>query len=165
MIKVGPTGKVVTGHVMDVSKKALLEKLRDYDANLYVKWNPKKNNGNGLWEIRRRPDNLTAIPQGTYKGAAIYTLEYKENSLINHVLDVHILTYNVLTKLKSMDTWGKGSFTDNLEYNQAKFSEKVDRKTREELKHWAGEYKHEIRDLKEELLRGLNPNLIAKYWK
>lgn len=165
MIKIGSTSKLIKGHVLDINVKHLEERLKRYDSQLYIVWNCKKRGGNGVWEVRRRPDKKTSVFQGTFNGMNLYTVEYKENNLVNHVLDVPILGYHVLDKLVSIDTTLTHNWVGNLEYAEAKAQETQETKSREDLKHWAKEHKHAIRDFKDLILSGTNPAEISKYWK
>src|SRR6185369_13350161 len=99
-----PTGSLIIGNTGDCNKGFLERCLKYYDQQLYIKWNPKKRGGWGMWEVRRRPETATNVFQGKLEdGTNVYTYEYKELDLVNHVLDVPVLHYNVLGKIKSMD--------------------------------------------------------------
>lgn len=169
LISMAPTGKIITGHVLDVAKKPLEEKLKDYDKNLYLKWNPKKLRGHGCWEVRRRPEmkqvvDIVPLPDGS---GEIVKIDYHELDIINHVMDVAFLNYDILNKLKAMDTWNtnRNYFVDQLESRERENVEKKRQAARERMRLHAREYKREIRDFKEMLLSGLNPAEIARYWK
>ncbi len=162
--KIGPTGNVVTGHVLDVSKEYLLEKLRDYDPLLYVKWNPKKNAGNGLWELRRRPEKKSAVLKTECKGFKLYELEYVEIGLVNHVLDTQFLTYDVLNRLREMDTWNKDHWIHDIDYHEAKAAEKIESEAKKELAYNVKQHKREFNDFREYVLSGHNPARIAEHW-
>ena len=165
MIKIGSTSKLISGHVLDVNVKHLEERLKRYDSLLYIVWNAKKRGGNGVWEVRRRPEKKTNIFQGEYAGMKLYTVEYKENNLVNHVLDVPILGYHVIDKLAAIDTFRTTNWVGNLDYLEAKAQEKTEAASKEMLKYWAKDNKRVIRDFKEAILSGTNPSEIAKYWK
>jgi hypothetical protein len=116
-----PTGRLVSGHVLDVSLKPFERALKDYDSQLYVKWNPRKCGGWGCWEIRRRPNEMRAVYQGSHKGTAYFKLMYVENRDVHHVLDAAFLNYDALRKIQEMDLFrmvkdsGYGSFDELLE--------------------------------------------------
>lgn len=167
-IWVGPTGKLVQGHVLDASKTSLEEKLRDYDKQLYLKWNPKKLKGWGCWEIRRLPEKKSIKEVLRYKGASYVVLEFQELNLVNHVLDVGYINYDLVRKLKSMDMWVKHkdgtTFAHDHEYQEAKLMEAADKKALENTAYMAKQHKREINDFKELILSGMNPARIADYW-
>lgn len=150
-------GRVVEGHVLDCNKKYLERKLVDYDSQLYLKWNPKKNEGNGLWELRRRPNSKVPVPKTEFNGHIYYELEYEENDMIHHVLDLHVLNYKVLTKLKSIDAWENRNYIadrDNLA--EAKLIEQ-ENKYSQTVRELAKEHRREFRELQEHVRSGLNP--------
>lgn len=165
MISIGATGNIVKGSVLDVNKKALEEKLRDYDKQLYIAWNPKKLKGMGTWEIRRRPEQKSAVPKTEYMGQVWFVLEYVENNLINHVLDVPVLNYDVLGKIARMDTINVKNWAAELDYKRMKYEEKIKKEEREELSALFRDNKREMRDFKELVASGFNPARISKYWK
>lgn len=168
IVKMGPMGKLITGHVLDVAKRPLERKLQDYDKQLYLRWNPNKMRGHGCWEVRRRPEmksvvDITPLPDGS---GEIVKIDYQEIDIVNHVMDVAYLNYDILTKLQSMDTWNtnRAYFVDQLESRERAHVEKKQREAKERMKYHAREYKREIRDFKEMLLSGLNPAELARYW-
>jgi hypothetical protein len=164
MFKVGSTSKLIKGHVLDVNPKSLEEKLKEYDKQLYLKWNPKKRGGLGVWEIRRHNDKMTQVYYGEYEGSKLFRAEYTENNFINHVLDVEILGYHVIDKLASIDTFRTHKWVDALEYNETKMLEKEDSAARETVNYWAKQNKTLLRDFKELLLSGRSPAELANYW-
>lgn len=163
------TGNTIQGHVLDASRAPLEEMLRDYDPQLYIKWNPNKLRGWGCWEIRRRPNEKDIIETFHFEGMAIAVLAYKELNIINHVMDVPFLNYSVMDKLKGMDQWKdsyKGKdFTKNIEYAEAKYDEKVEDKIHADREYNLKQMKSEIRYFKDYVLSGHNPARIADYWK
>lgn len=161
MITHAPMGKLIKGHVLDCSVRGITRSLQDYDKQLYVIWNPDKLRGHGCWEIRRRPNQLTRIE--TDHG--FYLLEYIENDLENHVLDCGFLNYDAVRKIKSMDTWADPNWITNLEREEAEHRDKQNKKAREEMRYAIRYDKKMYREFKEMLASGLNPNLIADYWK
>lgn len=164
MISVGATGSLVTGDILDVNRNALERKLRDYDSQLYLKWNPKKLRGYGLWEVRRRPNLPTAHPISVFKGTTIYKLDYIENDIINHVMDLPYLNYSALTKLEKMDTWKDKNWVQNAEYKGAKYREDAEKKKLKELAYNFKQQKQEIRDYRQWISEGNNPALLAHFW-
>jgi hypothetical protein len=163
-----PTGGVIKGHVLDCAIGPLSEKLRDYDAQLYVKWNPKKLKGWGCWEIRRRPEEMKVSEVEVFGGNTFVKLAYVENNLVNHVLDVPFLNYKILEKLKDMDQWKDDSrgadFNKRADYLEAKYDEKVEQHAEDEKNYMIKQHKSQIRDFKEYVLSGGNPYRLADYW-
>lgn len=163
------TGKIIQGHVLDASRAPLEEALRDYDPQLRLQWNPTKLRGWGCWEVRRRPDEKRIVEAFHFEGMDIGVLEYKELNMINHVMDVPFLNYNIIDKLKKMDSWqtsykGK-NFTNDVDYAEAKYDEKIDEKSSQEMSYNLKQHKKEIRYLMDYVLSGKNPARIADYWK
>jgi len=166
-----PTGNTIKGHVLDCAVGPLVERLRDYDPQLYVTWNPRKLRGWGLWEVRRRPDTKSIVETTQCDGFGIHRMEYKELNMINHVLDVPFLNYLILEKLKKMDMWNqketgyKGKdLVKTLDYNEAKHDEKIDEESSRELEYNLKQYKSEIGWFKDYVASGQNPYRIADYW-
>lgn len=162
-----PTGRLSTGHVLDVARAPFERALRDLDALLYVRWNPKKLKGWGAWEIRRAPAEKSVVEMATYKGQTIVRLEYLENDMVHHVLDCAFLNYDQIRKLKEMDTYAYGSasaWQDALESRARDRKAEQALKAKDQLKHLAKEFKSEIRDFKEYVNSGNNPHRIAEYW-
>lgn len=168
MILVGPVGKISKGHVLDVNVKSFTRALKAYDPMLYVTWNPKKMRGHGCWEIRRKPEfNSTLDIAELDEDTAIIQVGPRENVLVHHVLDCAFLNYDQLRKLKEMDTFQYG--------NASQYQDLVERKTRDrrEADKEAGmrrrrdaarTFKKQIRALKQFILDGGNPHLIAQFW-
>lgn len=156
VVHLGPTGKLVKGHVLDVNVRSFTEKLQDYDSLLYVSWNPRKRRKWGCWEIRRLPEKKTFILKS--ESPKIYELEYVENNLIHHVLDCEFLNYDAIRKIKEMDTWEQeGDWVSNHEYKRLKYREEQDRKQKEEMRYNMRQHKRELREFKEEVASGVNP--------
>lgn len=164
--KVGAVGNVCKGHVLDVNVKPFERALQDYDSQLYVKWNPKKLRGWGCWEIRRRPNEKRIKDIVEFKGSSFVVVDYVENDLENHILDLPYLNYLALLKLKSMDTWAvnRDTWVHELEYRERVKQQEIQDKREKDMRYAAKQIKHEIRDFKEMILSGLNPNQIADYW-
>jgi hypothetical protein len=161
---VAPTGRLSQGHVLDVSKKPFERALRDYDPQLYVRWNPKKLKGWGCWEIRRRPEKNNVIEIVPFGGNTYVHIGPVELDIVNHTLDLAFMNYSVLNKLKSMDTWKNPNWAKDLERAEAEHREKVIERDRQNLKYMVQEEKSAIRDIKQAILSGANPHLIGKHW-
>lgn len=168
-----PTGNTIKGHVLDCAVGPLVERLRDYDPQLYVQWNPKKLRGWGLWEVRRKPEAKSVRKEDVvvYQGNTFVFPKYHEQGLVHHVLDVPFLNYKILEKLKSMDIWEhkdvghKGKDLNHvLDYKEAKFLEREEDKAVKELDYNLKQYKKEIRWFKDYVATGQDPTRIADYW-
>lgn len=160
MITVSRVGNLVRGDIMDVSVKPFLRALRDLDKNLYVRWNPAKLRGHGCWEIRRLPSMKTSVYQGTHEGADFYRLGYVEYNSVHHVLDCAFLNYDVIRKLKSIDSWDVKNFADSLERREEEMREIEREKAKEALKYAIKQNKSAARDFYEMVKSGVNPAQI-----
>ena len=176
MIKIGPTGLTITGHVLDCNKQHLEAKLQDYDSQLYLVWNGKKKDKNGVWELRRRPEKKTAIYQGTYQDTPFFKIEYKENNFEHHVKDFRTLNYLILEWVKTHDEWKRMNYVKgdqrqldqwhrDITYNENKFNDEAAKKVRDETIYLMMQEKRAIKDWKELILSGVNPAAIANHWK
>lgn len=163
-VQMAPTGKIITGHVLDVSKSALEERMRDIDARLYARWNPFKLNGWGCWEIRVRPWQKTALHECTFQGVDYYSVDYLENDFECHIFDVPYLNYNVLERLRAADTFNTKNWADNLEYEEKRRNEEARRKEAKETAYNSKQIRSAMRDFREFVRSGGNPSEIARYW-
>lgn len=157
MIIHGPCGNLVAGHVLDVAVKPFQRALRDIDSQLYVRWNPRKLKGWGCWEIRRLPNEKSAIFMGTHEGAAFYRLQYVEYDLVHHVLDAAFLNYDALRKIKEMDTWGTSGWVDRLESAEEEHRQRQREKAQEALRYAIKQNKTAMRDFYEMARSGIHP--------
>lgn len=166
-ISVAPTGRLTQGHVLDVSRRAFDRALRDYDHLLYTKWNPKKLNGWGAWEIRRRPETKCVVDIHEWQGNTIVELGYRELDIVSNVLTCAFLNYDQLRKIQEMDIFAAGGakgFAERLEAKEAAHRAEQMRKAKESSQYVAKQHKKEIREFKELLASGMNPARIADYW-
>lgn len=174
--EVGSTGNLIKGDVLDVSKVHLEAALKAYDALLYIKWNPKKLNGRGCWEVRRRPEYKSVVLSEVYKGNTYSIIDYKELDLENHVIDLVYLSYEILTKIKKMDLWVASGydrhnktkinhFWDKMDALRKDIAEDGEKKNYENMLYNFRQHKSAVRTLKDAVLSGVNPAEIAKYWK
>ena len=164
---VAPTGRLSQGHVLDVAIKPFTRALQDLDKQLYVKWNPKKRQGWGCWEIRRKPSHLSLVDLFEFDGFAIIKLGYQENNFVNHIKDCEFLNYDLIRYLKTIDTWAEGRPADwaqRLEQREAEYNAKVRKEAAENTAYMGKQYKTQIRAFKEFVLSGGNPAEIASYW-
>lgn len=166
----GPTGNLIQGHVLDVNKAAFEQAMRFTlnDPHLYAKWNPKKLGGWGCWEIRRKPEFLSALDVTEFEGQLIFNLGKREIDIAHHVLDCAFLNYDAIRKLKEMDTWAYGekgaSYEDEVERRTRTRREREKELAKKELGYMARHYRTQIRGFMEAIRSGVNPHEIAKYW-
>lgn len=170
---VSPTGNIIRGHVLDTAVGPLVERLRDYDPLLYVRWNSKKLRGWGCWEVRRKPE-LKSVKDAdiiVYQKHTIVCPKYHELDLINHVMDVPFLNYSIFEKLKKMDMWNQKDMGDRgqnfgkeAEYLQGKYEEKIEDQALREKEYNIKQHKSLIREFKEYVLSGHDPYEIARVW-
>lgn len=149
-------GRLVQGSVLDCNKKHFEKALKDYDRQLYIKWNSEKNNGLGLWEIRRKPNTKTAVPKWEYGDSIIFELQYVENDLVNHVLDVPALNYAALSRIREMDCWNTKNWVDQFENAESTMRDKAYAENRANLRYAVKQNKRAFSDFRE-LLRSGKP--------
>ena len=168
-LAMGPTGKLIRGHVLDVSIKPFEEAMRFTlcDPYLYVKWNPKKMRGWGAWEIRRRPEFNSALDIAEFDGNLIFKVGPKEYDLVHHVLDCAYLNYDAIRKLKEMDTFQHGTATqyqDEIERRTRTRQQRELEQREKDLSYMVKHYKTEIHAFQDALRDGVNPHAIAAHW-
>lgn len=174
-IQVGPVGQIVKGNVLDVNKEPLERALKDFDHQLYLKWNPKKNNKEGCWELRRRPDAKVPHFVCVYEGNTYCTMEYHESG-INHVKDFICLDYKILQWIKTHDTWSQFNYSKDSVDNTNGFIRTMqlreDAKSIENLAKIRAETKYQLmqdrnamKSYRNLVNSGTNPAEIARHWK
>ena len=163
-IKLGATGRTVTGSIWDSNPKSVEQALRDYDSQLYVRWRPDKSAGYGCWEIRRRPATKSAVYQGEHEGSPLYTLEYVENDFSSNIMFTQVLHYGLVAYIKSIDTWNDKYWADNLDYKGERAREAQRAKQRAEMIYAMKQQKSAFKDLREAILSGTNPAQLAAAW-
>lgn len=173
-IKIGPTGNIIRGSVLDVAKLPFQRALRDIDPLLYTKWNPKKLRGWGCWEIRRRPATNSIVDVSELDGRLYLQLGPIENDLINHVLDCAFLNYDQIRKLKQMDTWqfgqtgeqGSRKWLDHIEDLERQSAKESYDRAVEARRYAARHHKKELRELRDAVASGANlSRMIADNWE
>lgn len=168
MILVGPTGCTIRGTVLDSAVAPLEQKLREYDRQLYFRWNPKKLKGWGCWEVRRKPNEKTVKEVLSYGGNTYVVVDYIENNFDNHIMDVAYLNYDILTKLKRMDTWAVSDhgkdFATEMDRRERDYKEKTEEQAKAERRYNIAQHKSMVRDLMDYTLSGGDPSKIANYW-
>jgi hypothetical protein len=157
-----PTGRLIIGNTLDASKRRIEAALKFYDPQLYLKWNPAKRGGWGMWEVRRTPSELTKVYRGHVAGQALYSLERKENDLIHHVLDVAVLHDGLIGKIKSMDTWGVKDWVGQADAAAFAYQTNEKRKVKEELQYNVKQHKREWKELAMAVSQGANPAELLK---
>src|SRR5271165_3197520 len=160
MIEIGPTGKLIQGHLYDVNRKSFEQVLTNFDSKLYLVWNAAKRRGLGCWELRRQPETKTQIPQGLVPGGTISTLEYVENDLVNHVYDIPFLNYQVLDRLKKFDMWADANWVENFVNEEQAAKEAAQTRARADMRYNLKQDRKTFRVFKEMVASGVNPALI-----
>lgn len=171
----GPTGNVITGDVLDVNKAALERALQTYDDQLYIIWNPRKQYGYGIWELRRRPNKKTIKETVEFKGQKYHIIDYKENDFEHHVFDMPILDYSILGKLKRSDMWAKSEYdghnhdkitrlVDKIEDRRVGFQQEIKQKALDNALYELKQDRAYLNQFREDILAGLNPAELARYW-
>lgn len=161
---IGPTGSVVRGNIWDVDKAKLERAFKAYDRLLYITWNPRKRNGYGCWELRRLPEKKSLVTYGEFEGKQFLSIEPVELDIVNHVLDMPILSFRWLEKLQKMDTWKTKNWVDEMESAEEDGKRRVKDAAHSEMHYMIKQHKREFRELKELLLSGFNPARLAQYW-
>lgn len=163
----GPTGRLTTGHVLDVNKRAFERVIQDYDKQLYVKWNPAKLKGWGAWEIRRRPESKEVVDITEDGNTTYLHIGYREYDMIHHVLDCAFLNYDAVRKLKEMDvfTIGYAQWVAGRESAERKIKEEANAKARAESAYMAKQHRTEIKAFKDMVSSGFNPARLADVWE
>lgn len=183
-ISIGSTSKIVKGHVLDVAQPPLLAALRRYDPQLYLKWNPKKRSGLGLWELRRRPE-LKSAKAGrileTPKGHVLFPGDIYEfddftlavpkyhETTADCVKTFEQLDYRILDWVAKNDLWRFGfkgkKFADEADYLAAKYEEKIDDEADAERQYMIRDMRTQVSDFREYVLSGGDPYRLLDYWK
>lgn len=174
-IEMGPTGASIVGDILDVNKKQLERAIQDYDSQLYFKWNPQKQNGWGVWELRRRPA-LKSIKETIRYGGAVYqVIEYKEHDLEHHVWDLPVLNYSLLQRLKEADQFVMCNYEAGKAHRLSKhivdmedkaFQNKYEakEKARADMLYNLKQDKKIIDDFRERVVSGVDPNHLMRFW-
>lgn len=159
-------GKVITGNVLDCKRAPIERWLRNYDAQLYLEWNPAKLEGKGCWEVWRRPSKQTAVYEGTLStGEAIYRVDYVRNKLTHHVLDAAVLDWRIPAKIQAMDTFGKHDWVATMEYEGLKRLAAKEHANREEMKYMVRQEASTLRAWAQRVAAGENPGRVLNRFK
>lgn len=184
-IEVNSVSKIVQGHVLDVARGPLVAALRRYDPLLYIKWNPKKRSGLGLWELRRRPEFKSAqrgrLLETPHRGKVfipgdIFDLDegtlivprYIENSFENHVKDFQRLDYGILNWVAKQDLWkfgykGKNAMNE-ADYREGQYLTKIEDDAEAERAYMIKQHRTQFNDYRQYILSGGNPARLVDYW-
>lgn len=153
-----PLGKIVQGSVWDCNKNNLERALKRYDPRLYIKWNPSKREGHGVWEIRIKPTKKTRVDHG----GGYSSLEWIESDLIHHVLDVPVLHYGLLDKIYEMDAYRFQNYGAHLDEELDKYEAKVEKTRWDNIRHQMKLDKKYWDQWKELVSQGYNPLWFLK---
>lgn len=174
-ISIGPTGQLIQGTVFDCNKSSVESAFKGYDPLLYIKWNATKNHNMGCWELRRRPEKKSIKETIEFEGTKYHNLDYVELDVINHVLDMPILTTHFLDKLKRMDLWAAAGYDgvnqnklmsklDSIEAAGEKYRTDGETKAYNEAVYQLRQGRTVLNRFRNDILSGLNPAEIARYW-
>lgn len=151
-------GRTVKGSVFDCNPKRIERALKAYDPLLYVRWNSEKNEGNGCWEVRRRPEYKTLVDFGVdLDGRPVYSMEYKELDIVNHVLDTKVLNDSVLERIYQMDAWRFEDYGKELDQRMDDYKVKAEAKKWEEIRHAIKQDRKYWKQYQELVQSGYNP--------
>lgn len=156
-IQISNLGNTVQGNLFDCSKRLFIRDLKNYDKELYLKWNPKKLDGLGIWEVWRNPTKKTAIDHGEFMGGRLYTLEYKPNNFEHHVKDLDFLSYDFMNDLRKMDMWADKHYLDKLDNAYDDIEEKAELAEEESIKYAIKHNKKLFKEMHEYTKSGINP--------
>lgn len=158
------------GSIFDCNRSSFERVLRDYSSDLYVGWNPLKNNGLGCWEIWHRPSRKTAveiigasgfneprIEQGKILQDNLHVLEYRPNDFEHHVYDLPFLTYSFVNRLREMDMWETKQFAKKADEKLDDDQDKLDKVEEDNIKYVAKHNKDLFKKMHEAVKGGINP--------
>lgn len=152
----GP-GHVVKGSIFDCNRATFERAIKAYASNLFVGWNPYKNQEQGCWEVWAMPSKKTPIYQGSIDGHPFYSLETVPNDFEHHVYDLQYLTLDFVGKLREMDMWANRHYLDQMDQYIDDYEQELDEKLAADIKYTVKHNKSVFRKLKQFALDGLNP--------
>lgn len=175
-LHVGPTGNLVKGSILDVSVNTLERLMKHIDPQLYIKWNPTRNKGMGVWELRRLPNTKSIKYSTTVDNNTIHFIDYVEYDVENHIWDMPVLGYDQLDRLRAADTWAVINFEANKLHRVHQFTQQADDnfynrrqeekdKARSEMLYNLMQDKKAFRGLQDAVASGADPSQIARVWK
>ena len=159
-------GKIIEGSVLDCRRGPIEAALKRYDSQLYLKWNPKKKDGQGCWEVRRRPTRMMAVFEGFIPDAegkhtiALYVMEHVESAMVHHILDADVLDWRIPERIKEMDTWGNKNWVADMEHKGEQWLVEQEKKNLEEFKYSVKQHKREFSEWADLVARGQNPGAV-----
>lgn len=156
-MQINNVGNTVEGHVLDINKTYFKQKLRQFDPRLYLKWNPKKRQGHGMWELRIKPLKKTAVYVGSMEGYSFIKLEDVENDLTHHILDLPTLDMRVFTRLREMDAWTNKTMLEDADYLAEQMLIKQELEIDDMRRRMIKENKRYFSDMYEAVRSGVNP--------
>lgn len=183
-LSISNESRQIKGHVLDCALQPILGDLKRYDAQLYLKWNSKKNKGRGAWELRRKPE-LKTVKEGysleTPKGRVLFpgdvhpmedctivVPKYHE-SAADCVKTFDYLDYRVVEWVAEHDLWKFGhkgkDFAKESDYLAAKYEEKIDEESYAEKAYGLKQMKTQINDFRQYILGGGDPYRLLDFWK
>lgn len=152
----GP-GFITRGSIFDCDRKYFERVLKTYFRELYVGWNPFKNNGAGVWEVWQKPFTKTAVKEAECRDYTLFELRDKPNDFEHHVYDLPYLTPTFIDKLREMDTWEQKRFFEAADDRQDDLEDKYDKMEEESIKYAVRHHKSLFRKLKQFAQEGYNP--------
>lgn len=150
-------GRTVRGSVWDWPLWKITKEVQRIEPRLYFKWNPEKNEGRGIWELRIHPTKKTAVNQGWVGEALLFTVEYVENPLEHHIKDFEVINGRVIDWLHEHDTQKDKFWTQKLDEAYVSAIDSADKKNAENRKYIAKHYKKEFRQLLDLTQSGYDP--------
>lgn len=175
-ISIGPTGRTIRGDVLDCNKKHLEQALKDYDPLLYLQWAPDRNKRWGMWQLRRRSEKKTIKEILELDGKIIVNIDYIDHPKENLVKEFQYLDYSILGWVQRCDLWKQANYEEGKVHRVQQWVNDFERderekvadqneKLRNEAVYNMLQYKTAIKQYKEAILSGTNPNDLFKYWK
>lgn len=158
-------GNVIIGHTLDCRHAPIERWLKNYDSQLYIKWNARKNGGMGCWEVRRRPTKKTIVVHYDLPELQLLEAKYVESDLVHHVLDAKVLDWRIPQRIYDMDTFRHKDWVSKREYEGALHVDKQERKSREELKYAIKQHSRIFRDWATEVAKGQNPGKVLNQFR
>lgn len=150
-------GELIEGHVLDCRKKWLEQKLKDFDKDLYLKWNGKSAKGRGKWELRLR-NTKYKICQGALNGLPLYTLDYLESHSFL-MFDMNYLGLPVYDRIRSWTDVRdlKSPISKIYEEKEFEIKDRANKKAMEDFKYNVKQTENVWDYFMQKIARGENP--------
>lgn len=152
----GP-GHANKGSIFDCNREYFERALKTYFSELYLGWNPYKNEGRGVWEVWQMPVRRKMVYQGRIDGVPLYTAEIEPNDFEHHVYDLPYLTVAFIDKLREMDSWLVKDYFRQADYKQWDQEDKEDKIEEDNIKYVVRHNKDLFGKLKGLAQDGFNP--------